>query len=117
MTVIPTSLLTDLSGVGGAGHIGTGGILVSTYRRNQAVVGFSAAMVRAGALATTYSSVDEIAEQLAEILDAYLATGRLRNPQFPRYWRTTINESVARSLDIVVDETTKRLSHSPASSQ
>ena len=25
MTVIPTSLLTDLSGVGGAGHIGTGG--------------------------------------------------------------------------------------------
>lgn len=92
-------------------------ILVSTYRRNQAVVGFSAAMVRAGALATTYSSVDDIAEQLVEILDAFLATGRLPNPQFPRYWRTTINESVAHSLNIVVDETTRRLSHSPASSQ
>lgn len=91
-------------------------ILVSTYRRNQAVVGFSAAMVRAGALATTYSSVDDIAEQFEEILNAFLTTGRLPNPQFPRYWRTTINESVARSLNIVVDRTAKSLSHSPARS-
>jgi hypothetical protein len=28
MLVIPTSLLTDLSGVGVAGHIGTGGAVV-----------------------------------------------------------------------------------------
>ena len=32
-------------------------VLLTTYRNGQAVIGFSAALVRAGALATTYSEV------------------------------------------------------------
>lgn len=77
-------------------------ILLSTYRRKQAVIGFSADMVKVGALATTYSEVEDINAQVAEIAASFVATGALPAPQFPHYFRTAINEGVASSLDIVV---------------
>lgn len=75
-------------------------ILLSTYRHKQAVIGFSADMVKAGALATTYSEVEDVNAQVAEMAAAYVATGALPPPQFPRYFRTVVNEGVARSLDV-----------------
>ena len=42
-------------------------ILLSTYRHKQGVIGFSADMVKAGALATTYSEIEDIDAQVAEI--------------------------------------------------
>lgn len=77
-------------------------ILLSTYRHKQAVIGFSADMVKAGALATTYSEVEDVNAQVAEMAAAYVATGVLAPPQFPRYFRTVVNEGVARSLDVRV---------------
>jgi hypothetical protein len=77
-------------------------ILLSTYRRKQGVIGFSSDMVKVGALATTYSEVEDINAQVAEMAAAFVATGALPAPQFPRYFRTAINEGVARSLDIAV---------------
>ncbi|MGJ9420066.1 hypothetical protein ACHAC9_20285 [Massilia sp. CMS3.1] len=77
-------------------------ILLSTYRRKQAVIGFSADMVKVGALASTYSEIEDINAQVAEMAASFVATGELPAPQFPRYFRTTINEGVARSLDIAV---------------
>lgn len=79
-------------------------ILLSTYRKKQAVIGFSADMVKVGALATTYSEVEDINAQVAEIAAAFVATGALPAPQFPRYFRTAINEGVASSLDIVISK-------------
>jgi hypothetical protein len=78
-------------------------ILLSTYRHKQGVIGFSSDMVKAGALATTYSEVEDIDAQVAEIASAYVAGGELAPPQFPRYFRTIVNEGVARSLDLRVD--------------
>jgi hypothetical protein len=75
-------------------------ILLSTYRHKQALVGFSADMVKTGALATTYSEIEDINAQVAEIASSYVATGVLPPPQFPRYFRTAVNEGVARSLDV-----------------
>ena len=83
-------------------------ILLSTYRRKQAVIGFSADMVKVGALASTYSEVEDINAQVAEIAASFVATGELPAPQFPRYFRTAINEGVASSLDIVVSEDARR---------
>jgi hypothetical protein len=77
-------------------------ILLSTYRHNQAVIGFSADMVKAGALATTYSGIEDINAQVAEMAASYVATGALPPPQFPRYFRTAVNEGVARSLGVAV---------------
>jgi hypothetical protein len=78
-------------------------ILLSTYRHKQGVVGFSADMVKAGALATTYSDIEDINAQVAEMAAAFVASGELAPPQFPRYFSTIVNEGVARSLDLEVD--------------
>jgi hypothetical protein len=77
-------------------------ILVSTYRRNQAVIGFSSAVVKAGALATTYSGIDDIVAQVDEILGEYDSAGNLPEPRFPKYFETIVNDDVARSLNIVI---------------
>lgn len=89
-------------------------ILVSTYRRNQAVIGFSAAIVKAGALATIYSEIDDIVAQVDELVSAYEATGRLPEPQFPKFFDVTVNEDVARSLNIVISDRVPRYSRKPS---
>lgn len=86
-------------------------ILLSTYRRKQGVIGFSADMVKVGALASTYSEIEDINTQVAELAAGFAASGRLPPPQFPRYFRTAINEGVARSLDVDVSEEARRFAH------
>jgi ABC-type uncharacterized transport system substrate-binding protein len=88
-------------------------ILLSTYRHKQAVVGFSSDMVRAGALASTYSDIEDINVQVAETAAQFVATGTLPSPQFPRYFRTVINEGVARSLDVHIDSAARGFARRP----
>jgi hypothetical protein len=88
-------------------------ILLSTYRHKQAVVGFSSDMVRAGALASTYSDIEDINVQVAETAAQFVATGTLPAPQFPRYFRTVINEGVARSLDVHIDSAARGFARRP----
>ncbi len=86
-------------------------ILLSTYRHKQGVIGFSADMVKAGALASTYSDIADINAQVAELAEAFVASGELAPPQFPRYFSTIVNEGVARSLDIEVDDAARKFAH------
>jgi hypothetical protein len=88
-------------------------ILLSTYRHKQGVIGFSGDMVKAGALATTYSDIEDIGAQVAEIASVYVAGGELAPPQFPRYFRTIVNEGVARSLDLTVSDQVRSFSRRP----
>jgi hypothetical protein len=88
-------------------------ILLSTYRHKQGVIGFSADMVKAGALATTYSDIEDINAQVAEMAAAFVASGELAPPQFPRYFSTIVNEGVARSLDIEVGADAKKFARRP----
>lgn len=85
-------------------------ILVSTYRRNQALIGFSSAIVKAGALATTFSGVDDVVSQIEEMLTEFDATGHLPDPQFPKYFDVTTNDDVARSLNIVISDPVTKFS-------
>jgi hypothetical protein len=89
-------------------------ILTTAYRHNQAVIGFSTALVKAGALASTVSDTDDILTQFAELIDDYMASGRLPEPQFPKYFRVVVNDSVARALDIVIDDSARKLARRPA---
>ena len=84
-------------------------ILLSTYRHKQGVIGFSADMVKAGALATTYSDIEDIDAQVAEMALAFATSGDLPPPQFPRYFSTIINDGVARSLDLDVSAAARAL--------
>lgn len=88
-------------------------ILESTYRRRQGVIGFSKSMVGAGTLAAAYATLDDVVAQLDEMIEGLMA-GQVIEPQYPAYWRVAINESVARSLDIVVDAGTRALGNLPA---
>ena len=92
-------------------------ILLSTYRHKQGVIGFSSDMVKAGALATTYSEIEDIDAQVAEIAAAYVAGGELAAPQFPRYFRTIVNEGVARSLDLQVSDDVRGFARLPAAAR
>ena len=77
------------------------------------MIGCPADMVRAGALASTYSDLVHINAHIADLAGEYLDTGELAAPQFPRYFSTIVNEGVARSLDVQVDDKVRRFSQQP----
>lgn len=90
-------------------------VLESTYRRGMPVVGFSAATVAAGTLASAYADVDDVVADLADLIDSLgaSATDALPEPRFPHYWRVAINENVARSLGIVITDKVRALGVRP----
>lgn len=81
-------------------------ILESTYRRSMPVIGFSAATVAAGTLATAYPTIDDVAADLSELIDSLPGSGNVVLPEarHPRYWRVSVNDSVARSLGVTISE-------------
>lgn len=88
-------------------------ILMTTYRHNQPVIGFTKSFVSAGALTTTYTDIPDVIEQVREMVTQYEEEQRLPEPQFPKYFRVVINDAVARSLNFVIDEKLRQLSRKP----
>lgn len=89
-------------------------ILESCYRRGQVVIGFNPSLVQAGALATTYSTIEDISDQLDGIVSG-LHTGHVVDAGYPLYWRTIFNEQIARSLNIPIPEDARLLMAKPGS--
>ncbi len=79
-------------------------ILLTSYRAQIPLFGFSAAYVKAGALAAVYSQPAQIATQVAEILHGLPPNGNLPAPQPPRYFSISINHQVKRSLGLDIDD-------------
>ena len=78
-------------------------ILLTSYRHQKPVFGYSQSYVRAGALAAVYSNTKQLARQTAEIaIHAQQAPGILPPPQAPKYFSILVNRQVARSLSIPV---------------
>lgn len=81
-------------------------LLLTSYRYQKPVIGYSQAYVTAGALAAVYSSPEDIARQAAEITSNYPdRQSALPSPQPPRYFSVGINRQVARSLNIDIQDT------------
>lgn len=89
------------------------GAILSAYRNNQAMIGFSAALVKAGALASSYSDIEDINTQIGEIVTTFIETGELPAPRFPKYFSVLVNEAVANSLDLVLDDSVRNFSVKP----
>jgi putative tryptophan/tyrosine transport system substrate-binding protein len=87
-------------------------VLEATYRRNQGLIGFTPAMVAAGALACVYASIDDTLAQAVPLARA-IGEGKMSTPQYPSYWRVSVNDNVARSLNLVVDGETRALRSAP----
>ena len=76
-------------------------ILLTSYRHQKPVFGFSQSYVRAGALAAVYSTSKQLAKQAAEIsIKSQQASSLLPPPQAPKYFSVALNYQVARSLNI-----------------
>lgn len=88
-------------------------ILITTYRHNQPVIGYSNALVKAGGLASVASSVDDIIAQTEEMLIEYRKSGHWPAPQYPKYFSVVINEDVARSLNIVISNSIRQYGRRP----
>jgi ABC-type uncharacterized transport system substrate-binding protein len=80
-------------------------ILLATYRAGVPVLGFSQAYVQAGALLALYSTPRQIAGQVAELVQRAQAGRSLPPPQHPRAFTVGVNPTVARSLDIRLEDT------------
>ncbi len=78
-------------------------ILLTSYRQQKPIFGYSQSYVRAGAIAAVYSSSKQIAKQAAEIaLIAQQSSNLLPPPQAPKYFSIMVNYQVARSLNLVL---------------
>ena len=78
------------------------GVLLTSYRSRRPAISYSPAHVKAGALASIYSSPIDIGRHLAILLNQKLRNpaGRLPAFQFARYYSIATNRRVARALGI-----------------
>src|SRR5262249_44877314 len=74
------------------------GLLLTTYREQLPVVGFSEGLLNAGALISLFSTARQQGRQGGEIAHQLLIHGgALPAPQYPKYFSVRVNASVARS--------------------
>jgi len=75
------------------------GILITSYRARVPVVGYSRALVNAGAMLGLYTSLPNMARQLAQYSADYITDRQLLPPPAAsRYFEIAVNDNVARSL-------------------
>lgn len=77
-------------------------ILLTSYRYRTPIIGFSKGFVRAGAIAGAVSSIEQLAQHLAESILAFNNTSEPlgNNVIYPKYFNVVSNRSVARSLNL-----------------
>ena len=51
--------------------------------------------------------------QVDELVNDFVVSGRIPEPQFPKYFSVVINDSVAKSLNLVIDDSVRALSRKP----
>ncbi len=73
-------------------------ILLSSYARKQTLIGPTAAFIKAGSLASTYSDQDDWIQTLSSLLQ--MPSANWPNSQYPSNFKVMINHQVARSLGI-----------------
>lgn len=80
-------------------------ILLTSYRAQNPLVGYSQAYVGAGALLAVYSTPGQIAQQAAELVlqMPHNSSATLPAPQYPKYFAVGVNAQVARSMGIAIE--------------
>lgn len=86
-------------------------VLLATYRARVPMLAFSPAYVRAGALLSLHSTPRQIGAQAAAMARAQLQGGTPISSQYPTDFSIVLNDHVARSLGLALDESvlTERL--------
>ena len=79
-------------------------ILTAAYRRQVPLVGFSPSWVKAGALLALYSTPAQVGARGGELLRQAFAGRPLAPPQSPQEFVVKVNQDVAHSLGVSLDE-------------
>ncbi len=77
--------------------------LFIALRLKKPLIGFSEKYVDAGALASLYSSPEQIGQHAAETLNTYLTTNLLPPPEHPKYFTVKVNQTSAKTIGIQID--------------
>ncbi|MFE8071738.1 ABC transporter substrate-binding protein [Marinobacteraceae bacterium S3BR75-40.1] len=79
-------------------------LLLTAYRHNRILIGPSRAYVKAGALASTYTSVKTFLDLTASRIQAFVEDGELQSAGYPTEFEVALNNQVARSLNILLPD-------------
>lgn len=77
-------------------------VILTTYRRNQPIIGFSRNFVSSGALASSYSSIEHIAIETRFAINRYEKFGKLPNAFHANKHGIAVNNEVATSLGVTI---------------
>ena len=83
------------------------GVLLTTYRSRKPVISYSPAHVKSGALASIYSSPEDIGNHLGDLLNQFIDKKSLPDERrvFAKYYSITVNTQVAHALDLNLPDT------------
>ena len=79
-------------------------ILITAYRQNIPLIGPSSAYIKAGALATTHSDLNDVAHRLSEVLMTGLREKLWPAAGYNPYFRVYYNEQVGHSLNLLLPD-------------
>jgi len=77
-------------------------LILDAYHRGVALIGYSQALAKAGALMAVHSTPEQIGQEAGEIVLAALARQPLTlpPPRYPSYFSVSVNYQVARALEL-----------------
>ena len=75
-------------------------VLITAFKSQVPVIGYSANYVKAGALAAVYSTPHQIGLEAGQVINAHQRTNSLPSPKIPRYFSVGVNAAVLRSLGL-----------------
>ncbi|MET1256982.1 hypothetical protein [Aliikangiella maris] len=76
-------------------------ILLGSYEINkQGVIGYSKGLVSKGGMATTYSTIENIAFSIISIFNKLESEKKLKEPAYTQKFKVAINKYILRSLDL-----------------
>ena len=81
-----------------------GHVVRTLYQQHKVIVGYSDTLTRVGSLASVYPSPDGMARSTRGILEQYAAGRSLPDPLFVPNVDVSLNERLARSLNIVLPD-------------
>ncbi len=75
-------------------------LVLGSYRHGIPLVGYSHALVKAGALMAVHSSLPVLERQLLEVIQDYVARGKLAAPRYAAGFEVSVNYQLARALKL-----------------
>lgn len=79
-------------------------ILLAAYRQGRPVIGMESSYVRAGVLATSYTTTEQYADATEALVSQWLDAHELPAASWPKAFVVTINPQVARSLGLLLPD-------------